>query len=852
MTVFTRDFRLTKTVRPVSYDLRFDLDLEQWTSIGWARVLVEIDEPAREIVLHAVELDITSAEILSGPTFERVSYDEESQTATLRFAGPITPGTRTLELSWNGVIRDGLRGLYRATYADRRYAATQFEATAARRAFPCWDEPEFKATYRISIAHDPKLTALSNGAVERTEPLADGRVLTRFKEVPKISSYLVAFTVGPYEATETRLSETGVPVRVWLPPGLADKGDYARDAHARAIAWLEEYTGIPYPYGKIDGIGVPDFEAGAMENPGAVTYRTNLLAADPATATTAAFKRIFSVVAHELTHMWWGDLVTMAWWDDLWLNESFASFVGEKCTNALNPEWRYVRDIVAGSIGAYALDQLASTHPIRMEVRNADQATERFDAVTYEKGQAVLRMIESFIGEGPFRDGVGLYLERFAEANATADDFWQALDEASGRDVTAIANAWIREPGHPIIDCSLQVATGGLTVGLSQQRFFLDPAAAPTGQRWLVPMVFKYGTPAGVREERFVLSEARGTVTLPGADWYYPNAGARGFYRYALDDESLRRLAGAVHQLGPEERLMLVNNQWTLTRAGRAHLGQLFALIAGLKGEQDRAVLDAIAEPIGWLWLHAVRDEDRPAFQRFVRDLFRPLLDSFGWEPRPDEDAEARELRARAVGLVGRIGGDEQVQAEARRYIDEYLDGGRQIDPDLLSALVGVAAVRGDQALYDRYLARREQAATTDAQEEQRFRGALAAFEGPALVDRTLHETFDGFIRTQDRGSMLMSLLGSRHGRDAAWQQVRRRWDEKIAPLDPAMRHWAVSAVGQLTPPDLAPAAADFLRTKQAPDTVEVTAQTLERLRLAAEAAQRLAGELPEALQRAT
>ena len=426
--VDSRDFRLSKTVQPRRYQISLDLDLENWTTVGREQIALFTAEPIREIVLHADELDIKSARINLANSLQSVTYQEESQTATLRFAEEIPPGSHSLEIEWDGRIREALRGLYRSTHGGARYAATQFEATDARRAFPCFDEPEFKARFALELTHEAGLAAIANGAVEQTEVIGPDRVCTTFTETPPISTYLVAFTVGPYESTEEARTPTGIPVRVWLPSGLGHQGVYARDAHVRSVEWLANYTGIPYPYGKLDGIGLADFEAGAMENPGAITYRTTLLAADPATAATGAYKRIYSVVSHELTHMWWGDLVTMAWWNDLWLNESFASHVGEKATDALNPKWGYRLDIVAQATAAFNLDQLLSTHPISMEVLNADQASERFDAITYQKGMAVLRMIESFIGEQAFQEGVHIYLTRHAESNATADDFWHALD----------------------------------------------------------------------------------------------------------------------------------------------------------------------------------------------------------------------------------------------------------------------------------------------------------------------------------------------------------------------------------------------------------------------------------------
>jgi puromycin-sensitive aminopeptidase len=842
-----RNFRLAPDVRPRHYTLRFELDLEAWTSQGHAHIDLHLDAPRRELTLHCHELNLTSVEIAGGPSFTEAVYEDESETVTLRFGAEIPAGDHLLEMGWSGGIREALRGLYRANHSGARYAATQFEATDARRAFPCFDEPEFKATFSLELVHDPTLAAIGNAPIDHTEALPDGRQLTRFARLPKISTYLLAFTVGPYASTEEVRTRTGVPVRVWLPPGLVDKGAYARDSHVRSVQWLEEYTGIPYPYQKLDAIGVPDFEAGAMENPGAITYRTQLLSADATTASTAAFKRIYSVVSHELTHMWWGDLVTMAWWNDLWLNESFASFVGEKTTAALNPEWGYLRDIAAEATPAFNLDQLVSTHPISMEVANAAEAAQRFDAITYLKGQAVLRMIEGFIGEDAFRRGVRIYLNRHAEANATADDFWRALDEASGQDVSSIANGWIREPGHPLVSCALREAPVGLEVELSQQRFFADPAVPATDQRWLVPIVIKYGTDQGIREERLLLERERAAVTLPGAKWFHPMAGACGFYRYAMGDRALQLLAGAIGKLDPAERLMLIDNQWALARAGRAHLLQLITLLEALRGERDRAVLDAMAGPIGWLSTHAVGDEQRPAFRGFVHDLMLPAFEELGWDRKPSEDGDAREKRASLIGLLGRVAEEPAIREEARRRVEAHLEGAR-MEPDTAGPAVRVAASSGDSALFDRYVAAMQAAAATDPQEEQRFRDGLTAFEEPRLITRTVEGCFSGLIRTQDLGLMLVSLLGGRHARRMAWPVVRDRWDGDVAPLEALLKSRIIGGIGQLTPPAMAGEAAEFLRAKRTPDTSEVTEQALERLRLDSASAVRLADQLAEAL----
>src|SRR5438128_8103962 len=631
-----RNFRLSTSVRPSRYELGFALDLDGWTSRGHERVALTFDRPSRELVLHALDLIIGRAAIAGGPKMTDVTYDGEAETATLRFDGEVAAGERVLELDWSGQIRESLRGLYRSTRPGERYAATQFEAADARRAFPSFDEPEFKARFAVELVHPAGLTAIGNMPIERSAKLPDGRQITRFVETPPISPYLVAFTVGPYESTEEARTPSGVPVRVWLPPGLAQQGLYARDAHVRSLSYLEKYTAIPYPYAKVDAIGIPDFEAGAMENPGAITYRTRLLAADRKTASIGTFKGIFSTAAHELTHMWWGDLVTMKWWTDLWLNESFASFVGEKATAALNPAWGFWRDFVAQNAGAFNLDALASTHPISVEAKSAEEASERFDAITYTKGAAVLRMIEGYLGEDVFREGVRSYLRRYAEANASADDFWRELDAASGQDVTKIANAWIKEPGHPLVESEARESDGGLEITLTQSRYFSDADAKPTGQLWPVPLVIRYGAGDGTKEKRMLLTTQRATLRLEGARWFYPNAGGRGFYRFKLTGISAGRLDEGIARLSAEERLVLIDNLWALTRHGKATLGQFIRRLETLRGEEDRAVIQAISEALNWIANYAVREATDSAFQRFVEDLYRPTFGPLRFETPTD------------------------------------------------------------------------------------------------------------------------------------------------------------------------------------------------------------------------
>lgn len=849
MSQYDRDFRLSKDVLPSRYDLRFELDLDRWSSAGWERITLRTARATREIVLHAVELDVTSASLDGRNTLANARFETEAQVVVLSFANEIPAGDHTLEVTWTGGIRDSLRGLYRSLRGEERYAATQFEAADARRAFPCFDEPEFKAVFSLELIHPSGNAAIANMPIASQEAVDDRRTRTRFRETPvRISSYLVAFTVGPYESTPEAVTPSKIPVRVWLPPGLASQATFARDAHVRSVEWLQQYTAIPYPFIKVDAIGIPDFEAGAMENPGAITYRTRLLAADQKNASTPTLKGVFSTAAHELTHMWWGDLVTMRWWTDLWLNESFASFVGEKCTASLNPAWKYWRDFVADNTSAFNLDALASTHPISIEAKNAEEASERFDAITYTKGAAVLRMIESYLGEDTFRAGVRIYLNRHRENNASADDFWHALDEASGQDVTTIMNAWIREPGHPLVSIAVRQANGGLELQLSQARYYSDRNAAPSAQRWPVPLVLKYGSASGAREERYLLRDASATLRLDGATWVYPNAGGRGFYRWQLDEAGARLLDAGVRDLTPEERLSLVDDEWALTRTGRATLAQFLRRLDTLAGEEDRTVVAAISDALAWLSSYAVRERTEAPFARFLDTFYRPLFDKVGWRPREGEDSDTREKRGRVISMLGYHARAEDIRRGARDRALRHLEGVEPLHPDGAGVILGVAATDGDDALWDRYVERMRASQATDTQEEARFRAALVSFESPRVAERTSEAIFSPLIRTQDRGLMVIPLLQGRRTRDAGWRAIRDHWDSDVATAEPLLKQRFVNAVGQLALPEYRDEVIGFLEGKRTSDIAEVVRQSIERLRTNTEAGERLAKELEEAL----
>ncbi len=837
------DFRLPKDALPRRYGLGFDLDLEAWTFRGSERIEMDLRRPRRELYLHAVDLEVSRA-VARGAGREvapGLQWDKEAEVVILRFPEELPGGAWTLELEFKGPIRPDLKAIYRSTRGEERYAVTQLAPADARRAFPCFDEPEFKARFALELTAPAGLQAVANMRPLARRELGGGRTRWRFAETPPLSCYLLAFAVGPFEGTAVVRTNTGIPVRVWLPAGLAADGVYARDAHREAIEWLESYTGIPYPYDKVEGLGIPDFSAGAMENPGAVTYRLHVLAANPAKASTAVLKQTHEYVAHELTHMWWGDLATLAWWDDIWLNEAFATFVGHKANAALRPRWRFWRDFLHRARSAFSLDALASTHPISMPARSAEQAWQRFDAISYEKGASVLRMLEAYLGEETFRRGVRLYLERFREANATAADFWGALDEASGADATRLASAWITESGHPLVD--LRLASEG-RLGLRQRRFFADPQAPDTGQRWPIPLVLR----TGAGEVRSLFDSAEGAVDVAPGTWAFPNSRATGFYRYALDRSLRDRLLPHVPELDAEERLGLIDNDWALLRAGVIRADDYVAVVRALEREDDRVVLTTLHEQLRWLGEHAVGDAQREAFETLVTRLFGPHLERLGWEGKLGDEEDDEQLRPIAIRALGQLARLREVRDAAARRVRAHLDGRTQ-DRNVVGALAIVAAIDGDEALQARYLQRMREVELSDPQEESRFRGALASFERPAAAARTIAASFDGTIRDQDFRFTLAEGLRTTATRLDYWRAIRERWDEKIAPLETSLRNAIVVALSQLSLPAVMPAVREFLLAKRREDSAEVTAQALEGMRLDAAAAERIGRELASALE---
>ena len=827
-----RTFRLPAHVRPTAYDATLSVDLEGRRFEGAERIDLLLSSPADEIVLHAADLSISRALVhLGGRAIEAASVAPAaaSETVTLRFPEPLPAGAAALEVTWSGRIAPGLRGLYDA---GGGIAATQFEAADARRVFPCFDEPGFKATWRLAVEAPAGTVVLSNGSPIAEEDRGARRHLA-FSETPPLPTYLVALVVGRVQA-HASIGVRGVPVRTWAAPEKLPLTGFGQDVAVEVLPRLEDYFGVPYAFGKLDQVGLPEFEAGAMENAGLVTYREVALLLDPSTASLAQKKRVAEVITHELAHQWFGNWVTMRWWDDLWLNEAFATWMAFKIVDAWNAAWRVWVEFDQGKAAAMQLDALRSTHPIRAEIHSVAEAGEAFDLITYEKGGAVLRMIEGYLGEPPFRDGIRLYMRRHGKGNAVADDLWGALAEASREPVVELANAWIRQPGFPLV----RARRSGRTLTLEHRRFFSSPdedAAADT-TLWPVPLVLRVGDAAGrIVEQRVLLRERTAEVALDGEGdpaFVVVNAGSTGFYRVAYDAEGLAAVAAQVRALAPAERIQLLSDQWALVRAGQAEIAAFLDLVTGYGGERDYAVLDELVARLAAIEHRLLADGDRLRFAALVVTLFGPVLAETGWDPAPGEADAVRLRRAAAVRALGLVARSVGVVHEATARLDRWIGGDRAaIEPNLHDAAVAMAARGGDAARFEAF--RALFAKETDPAFRRRWLLALAAFEDAPLAERGIGLLFSEEVPLQDVASFVAALLANRTAREPFWARLRRDWDALHARVKgaPMLLRRVVEAFGALVERRHLEEAEAFLAAHPLVEAAQASAQTLERLR---------------------
>jgi puromycin-sensitive aminopeptidase len=830
-----KPYRLPTTVAPERYEIRLTPDLSRATFAGEEKVVMQILEPVRQITVNAAELEFQAVSVrrADGKVARGdAALDNENEQAMLEFPESLAPGRWELQLTFSGILNDKLHGFYRSTYKDahgqdKTLASTQFESTDARRAFPCWDEPAFKAVFQVTLVVDEGLTAISNARILRENPLPGTRKrAVVFADSIKMSTYLVAFIVGEFEATEPVMVGSA-PLRVWSVPGKRHLAKFAQEIGSFSLSHFSRYYDVVYPGDKLDLIAIPDFASGAMENLGAITFRETALLVDEAKATRTELERVADVVSHENAHMWFGDLVTMRWWNGLWLNEAFATFMEMLAVDAWKPEWRRWDSFTVSRSAAMQVDGLKSTRPIEFPVEKPEEAAGMFDVLTYEKGASVLRMLEQYLGADPFRDGIRLYLRRHAYGNSETTDLWNALEDSTRQPVRALMDTWIFQPGYPLIE----VGRDGHGLVLSQQIFrYLQDGETPE-RNWHVPIFLRVGTKRGLVHQTALLTDRQMRVELSDdADWVVVNAGGHGFYRVRYSPELLTALKQELQSnLLPVERFNLVNDAWATTLNGLTSLTDYLSLVELLREENDVNVWTAAL--ISSHHMHRIFDDQQDRkFQQRLRTILVPPVERLGWSPREGETDLERQLRGDLIGALGTLAEDQACQERARNLYSEYERNPNSVERNVVPALVSILAHIGAGAEYEKFYAKFKHAQTP--QEETRYLFALGAFRQPDLIDRTLKMTVSGDVRTQNAPYLMRTVLLNKDAREKAWSFMKTHWEEMLRQYpDNAIPRMCEGVVGLVTP--LEADVKSFFARHPVKEGAKQMEQHLERLRIA-------------------
>ncbi len=749
------EHRLTHNAIPKRYEIHLKVDLVDKTFTGLVKIELEISTDLESLTLNAVDLQIGQAiwTDVNGPCNCKTHFEPEYEQISLVPNRHIPIGNGWLEVPFSGTLDSQLRGFYSGTLFDVEgrenvFAATQFQTTDARRCFPCFDEPAFKAVFNITLDVPAQLLAISNGAEVSRIPIGDGYDQVTFMDTIPNSTYLVAFVIGPFEATQPIVID-GIPVRVVHPPGQGDLSSFAIAVANHSLHWLKDWYNIPIPGGKIDLVALPDFASGAMENIGCITFREVLLLVDPRSATQNELENIAAVISHELAHLWFGDLVTMAWWDGIWLNEAFATFMELKVIDTYRPDWKVWENHGRIRSRALNIDSLATTRPIEYPVTTPEEAEGMFDTVTYEKGASVVRMLEQFLGETVFRNGVRKYLADNLYGTTNNQDLWDPLEIISKQPVRELMHNWILCGGHPIIGVE---PIDSKSVQLSQKPLRYD--GKDDGSRWKVPIRLR----SNHGERRLILDSQTMTLNDLSFDEIRSiNVHASGFYRTSLapdlDSPAIERAA-------------YMADLWTFVLAGHRTYTDFLDLVEEWNQDIDLGIWQAALEGIEALNILAPGQ-----FSEISRQLLGPIVRCLGWKAVADDDVRTLELRGLLIAASGIIAKDPKTLEQVKSLRNQEIT-----DPSIASAVISVTAANGDTETYFEYCDKYQKADT--AQMKQRYLRGLTRFPASTEVQLLLEQLLNGFIRRQDSPYLIKDLLTHSQHREMVWQTITNHWAE--------------------------------------------------------------------------
>lgn len=775
--------QLPKTVVPHHYALRIEPDFDKLTTRGSVVIDIEVRKPVKEILLNALELQITKA-TLSGKkdTPLSVALEADKQLLRLKLPRKIAAGNYKLTLEFTGQIREQAEGFFYVKYPSpsgkKVMLATQMEPTDARRMFPCWDEPVFRAAFDMTVVLPQDKTAISNMPIERESRLPDGRKEIKFARTPPMASYLVLLVAG--EFAELRDEVDGVKIRVITTEGKESEGRFALDATKKLLAYYNNYFGIKYPLPKLDQIAIPGGFGGAMENWGAITYNEGVLLYDPQSSSQQTERDIFVTIAHEMAHQWFGDLVTTAWWDNLWLNEGFATWMETKATDHFHPEWQIPLTANSDKSAIMNGDAYRPTHPIQQPIRNESEANDAFDGITYQKGGAFLRMLEDYLGEEQFRGGIQNYLCAHKYSSATTADLWNALEKISGKPIRAIAAGWTEQSGVPVVRLETECKNDKLIVSLVQERL-LAQNLKPKPTLWKIPVSLVDIThPNDVTH--FLLTEKSAALTLSNCvPMLKGNAGDVGYYRVQYSPALFEKLRVSAQSLSPADQLNLLDDCWAMVETGRLEGTNYLSLAETLRNEKTSALWDEI---IGTIYLVYTLEQNQPgreAFQRYACRLLQPQFLRLGWEPRSGEVPGDALLRPKVIGALGTFG-DKQIIAGARQRFENFLKKPDSLPPDLRPAVLKIVGRYSDSETYARIHELGRRASGTE--ERQLYYNALAAAQDPQLARQTLAISLTDELVPEEATGLVVAVASLGEHEELAWEFAAQHVRELLAKLE--------------------------------------------------------------------
>jgi aminopeptidase N len=761
--------RLPKTVVPSGYRIDIVPDVQKLTLVGHETVEIDVRQPTATMTLNQAGLTLGKA-VLEDGSAAKIAEDEKAQLATLTFASPVAAGRHTLTIDYSGPIPNSPAGLYYDDYKTEagksdRMLVTQFEVADARRMFPGWDEPAFKATFELSAVVPEHFATLSNMPVVATSGSGAGLKKVQFAKSPRMSTYLLAFVAGDMDALHDTAANTALAV--WTPRGESSQGAYALAAEKSLLPFYNDYFGVAYPLPKLDLIAIPgNYEAGAMENWGAITFIDDALLFDPKSSSAATKETIYIDTAHEMAHQWSGDLVTMGWWDNIWLNEGFATWMEYKATDHFNPSWQLWPRQHAAREGAMAQDAQPTTHPIQQVIKDETQAETAFDGISYEKGSQIIRMIEDWIGPDTFRDGMRAYMKAHAYGNATSADLWAALGAAAHKDVASVAAGFTEQPGVPLVHETRRCVKGHGTVTLTEDRFVVhDPKAKAL--TWQIPVTLGFPNSG---TQHVLLTGAPATLPLDRCDApLKANLGENGYFRTEYDTASMKPLAAAFGALSVTDKVNLLGDQYALFKAGRQPLEAYLDLASRVRDETNIAIWDDTLDHLEALDALARGASVRPAFHAFARGLIRPEFDRLGWDAKPGESFLDTRLRPRLIAALGEFD-DSDVVAEAQRRFAAYPADAQALPPGIRGPVLTIVGHRADQATWEKLRALGEAAPSTE--EKLRYFGALAASPDPKLIAETIQFAESGAVPAGRIPMIVMNASQDSDNPDEVWRQV--------------------------------------------------------------------------------